>query len=231
MVISFSDNDIKLIAIITMVIDHIGVMYFPDLIILRLIGRIAFPLFVFMIVKGYFRTKNFNRYCLRILVLALISEVPFDLFNSGNVFDLGSQNVCFTLLLCLVFIRTYHINKEKSIRIMSILGFSLISIALRVDYLFLGILYSVVFYYSITTNLTPYKQGLLFVVYSLLYSLVLIIQPIAVISLFFTINYEHKEINKESRLSFFLNKYKKYYYISYPVQFLILIIINVLIKI
>jgi hypothetical protein len=225
----FTDNDIKIIAILTMIVDHVGTMFFPEILMFRIIGRIAFPLFVFMIVQGYFRTSNFKKYCLRLIVLGLISEVPFDLFNHGTVFSLESQNVCFTLLLCLLFIKAFDSNKEKSVRIMLILGFSIVSIITRVDYFFLGILYTMVFYFDQTMKLKPLKQGLLFFSYSLLYSLILIVQPLATASLIFTTNYNSIKTENQTAISKFLNINKKYYYISYPVQFLLLIILKILI--
>lgn len=108
----FSSFTLKLIAIITMLIDHIGATMFPEHIGLRIIGRIAFPIFCFLIVEGYFHTRDVKKYLIRLFIFALISEVPFDLaFNKGINF-FSDTNVFFTLffglsaLICIDNLRT-----------------------------------------------------------------------------------------------------------------------------
>ncbi len=74
---------LKLIAIITMLIDHVGAVFLrsnPDLYwYARTIGRIAFPIFVFMLVEGFYHTSNIRKYLTRLGIFALISELPFDM--------------------------------------------------------------------------------------------------------------------------------------------------------
>lgn len=76
---------LKLIAIVSMLIDHIGVILipraeYPELYLLfRGIGRLAFPIFVFLIVEGFHHTKNVKKYLQRLGIFALISEIPFDI--------------------------------------------------------------------------------------------------------------------------------------------------------
>lgn len=67
--------------------------------VLRYIGRIAFPLFVFLLVEGFVYTHNRMKYALRLLLFALVSEVPFDIANNGKVLEFTHQNVFFTLLI------------------------------------------------------------------------------------------------------------------------------------
>lgn len=98
---------LRLIALATMLIDHVGAVLFPRARWMRYVGRLAFPIFAFQIAEGYRHTHDFRRYCLRLLILGLVSEIPFDLMIGGRVLDWGHQNVMFTLLLGLLAIRCY----------------------------------------------------------------------------------------------------------------------------
>ncbi len=89
---------LKLIAVCTMFIDHLGHTLFPGTLWLRCIGRIAFPIFAFLIAEGCAYTHDRKKYALRLLVFALLSEVPFDLMVGGTVWYPYSQNVLWTLL-------------------------------------------------------------------------------------------------------------------------------------
>lgn len=121
-------NALKLIAIVTMFIDHIGAVVIergvlrdsPTLslthiaalwsisfwwrldLILRLIGRVSFPIFAFLLVEGFLHTKNVKKYGIRLLVFGLLSEIPFDLAVFQTPFYPGYQNVFFTLFLGLL---------------------------------------------------------------------------------------------------------------------------------
>lgn len=94
---------LKVTAIVTMVIDHTGAVLFPDVLYLRLIGRISFPIFTWLIVMGFTHTSNLKKYLLRMGVFAVISEIPFDLAMSGTV-TFQWQNIYFTLFLDLVML-------------------------------------------------------------------------------------------------------------------------------
>ena len=95
---------LKMIAIITMVIDHVGAVLFPMNMMFRYIGRISFPLFVFLLVEGSIHTSKIRKYELRMFLFALISELPFDLAFSNEIVDIHSQNVFWTLTIGLVML-------------------------------------------------------------------------------------------------------------------------------
>lgn len=114
-----SSSTLKIIAMVAMVIDHAAValiMPYMEAVygynesfvfaddICRYIGRLAFPIFCFLLVQGYLHTRNVRKYATRLAVFAVLSEVPFDLAGSGKWVDFGAQNVLWTLLLGLLTI-------------------------------------------------------------------------------------------------------------------------------
>lgn len=135
---------LKIIACITMFIDHIGYVIFDGSSFFNYIGRIAFPIFAFQISQGYIYTKNINQYLKRLLMFAILSQLPFMLFyntiSSGFV-----VNVVFTLLFGLICIVSYDkINKIFGILITIILG--IIAEKFNFDYGFFGVTIILLFY-------------------------------------------------------------------------------------
>jgi len=98
-VFGFHASALKILAMTLMLVDHIGAVFFPGIMWLRLIGRLSFPIFAYQIVQGAQHTGNRLRYGQRLLAFALISELPFDLMASGRMWNPAYQNVLFTLLL------------------------------------------------------------------------------------------------------------------------------------
>ena len=93
-----SSSTIKIIAITAMLIDHTGAVF--DLHIgFRVVGRLAFPLFVYLIAEGFRHTKSMEKYLLRLGIFALISEIPFDLAFNNNIDFLNNTNIFYTLWL------------------------------------------------------------------------------------------------------------------------------------
>ena len=94
---SLSQEGLKLIACVTMLIDHIGAVLVPAL-GLRIIGRIAFPIYCFLLAEGMAHTRNVKKYGIRLAIGAVLAEVPFDLALYGHV-SWAHQSVMVTLLL------------------------------------------------------------------------------------------------------------------------------------
>lgn len=174
-----SSFSLKLIAIITMLIDHIGVVFIPTntqlYLISRSIGRLAFPIFVFLIVEGFHHTHDIKIYLARMGIFALLSELPFDLafyhafYPKANLFAeikageygmiltrmMQHQNVFFTLflgLLLITLINQVEKKYQKQISISSVINailtiaFCFGAIILRTDYDYAGILLIAAFF-------------------------------------------------------------------------------------
>ena len=116
---------LKTIAIISMIADHTNkALIYPYLTsthgflaaisnLFDIIGRIAFPLFCFFLVEGFFKTRSRKKYLLNLLLFGGISEVPFDMFTTASFFNTNWQNIMFTLALVLVTIWIIDILKAK----------------------------------------------------------------------------------------------------------------------
>ena len=106
---------LKIIAIISMVFDHGGYVLFKSISPFNYIGRIAFPIFAFQITEGYIHTSNFKKYCIRLFVFALISQIPYSLFLSKISNNIYVLNIFFTLLFGLASIYVYDIINKSNI--------------------------------------------------------------------------------------------------------------------
>lgn len=118
----FSSSTLHILAMFCMLLDHMWATVIPGNNWMTCIGRIAFPIFAFMTVEGYFHTKDFKRYLQRMLVFALLSEIPFDLMYGGVPFYPMHQNVIWTFMLSLLGIHAMEKLKKKEKRWITILG-------------------------------------------------------------------------------------------------------------
>lgn len=135
---------LKILAMITMLIDHIGAVLFPQYVVLRIIGRLAFPIYCFLLVEGAIYTKNIEKYSARLLLFALISEIPFDLAFYGRPVSWLHQNVFFTLFLGLLGI--VIIQKWNKVWFLCVLTM-LVAEFVRTDYGAMGVLFILLFYF------------------------------------------------------------------------------------
>ena len=101
-------ESLKWLAIATMTIDHVGVVLYPENIVLRYIGRLSFPLIAYLLMLGLESTRNAKNYLTRLLLFALISQVPF--YLARGVLPWEYLNIFFTLSLGVLFIYFFERN-------------------------------------------------------------------------------------------------------------------------
>ena len=136
---------LKIIAIITMFIDHLGYAIFGKFSYFNYIGRLSFPIFAFQISEGYIHTKNLKKYFLRLFLFALVSQIPFMLFHSIISSDF-SLNIFFTLFLGLLSIYIYDECKYKFLGIIASVLLALIAQFSHCDYGAYGVAIILIFY-------------------------------------------------------------------------------------
>lgn len=92
---------LHVLAMLLMLCDHLWATLLPQYAMLTHIGRIAFPIFAFLLAEGARHTHDPQKYLLRLLIFAVLSEIPFDLMYGGTVFYPYHQNVLWTFLIAL----------------------------------------------------------------------------------------------------------------------------------
>lgn len=213
---------LKMTAMLSMLCDHIAFVLvsqddFPQIYyIMRIIGRIAFPIFCFMLVEGFMYTHSRKNYVIRLAAFALISEIPFDLVISGDFFNPGYQNVMWTLLIgfiVLCAVEKYGINYIKNITIILCMGF--LAYLISTDYSAFGVFLIAALYF------TRFNNTARIIIMSLLFLTQGSIEIFAVFSIPFIIKYN------PGKNDVWLPKY--FFYVFYPAHLLALYIIHILI--
>ncbi len=145
---------LHIIAMTLMLMDHLWATLLPAREWLTCAGRVAFPIFAFMAVEGYFHTRSFKKYILRMLLFAVLSEIPFDLMYGGTWFYPVHQNVLWTFLLGLLGVWLMEQVRKKGKTWMYLLVCILVVPAglvlgtlCMVDYYGVGVLTVFVFYF------------------------------------------------------------------------------------
>lgn len=145
---------LHMMAMAFMLCDHLWGTVVPGNEWLTFIGRLAFPIFAFMIVEGYFHTKNLKKYVLRLFLFAMISEIPFNLAMGSSVIYPVHQNVLWSFLISIGFIhwneRTKRSNKlwkRILIGLLSLLLGAATGLLTMVDFYHAGILTVLAFYF------------------------------------------------------------------------------------
>lgn len=158
----FTGNGLKLFAMGIMLIDHIAYSWHVDLVsfdvyyLMRVVGRLAFPIFAYMIAVGARHTHDIKKYLLRLLAFAFLSEVPFDkafrFAGTGQIVELEHQNVFFTLLLgllTLAFLQFFQKRLGRFYMVPTVAVLLLLMLAanfLDTDYADMGVLSIFLFY-------------------------------------------------------------------------------------
>ena len=153
-VVEITSMSLHIMAMIFMLCDHLWATVIPGNDWLTCVGRVAYPIFAFMIVEGYFHTHNLKKYVTRLLLWAVISEIPFNLVMGSRLFYPFHQNVLFTFLIGILCVYINEYAKVKGGMVLRILA-GVVSVVVAfvlglvgfVDYNYAGVLTVLVFYF------------------------------------------------------------------------------------
>lgn len=138
-----SQETLKLIACVTMLIDHIGAIFVPGY-ALRAIGRVSFPIYCFLLAEGAYYTRNPKKYTLRLAIGMLLSELPFDLAFYGG-WTWNHQSVMVTLLLGVCALWVLRWQGNALLKLAGIAALMMTAKLLHTDYGMNGVLLIVLF--------------------------------------------------------------------------------------
>ena len=165
-----SGSTLKMIAVVSMTIDHTAATILARYLVsgglssqgwydcyrlMRGIGRIAFPIYCFLLIEGFLHTSNRTKYAGRLLLFAAISEIPFDMAFSGKILEFSYQNVFFTLFIGLLTIMLIAKAERQqtlgpALRSLCFVGIMFggmgCATLLRTDYSYYGVMCIVVLY-------------------------------------------------------------------------------------
>ncbi len=223
---------LKWIAAITMLIDHLAVgLLFPYVkgaqeglfvlyMVLRGVGRLAFPLYAFLLVEGLIHTHSRIRYLLRLGLFTLISEIPFDLLFSDTVWNGASQNVFFTLTIGFVVIwavdellhrlQNLPMLQWGCIALVVVFGMVL-AFYWKSDYGAFGVASIAVMYILRGQPGRGMPEAVI------LLTLASTLELVAVLDVFLVMNYNGRQKNKGE-----VGRMKWFFYVYYPVHLLVI---------
>lgn len=150
---ALSQEALKLIACVSMLIDHIGAALFPQATVLRIIGRLAFPIYSFLLAEGVCHTRHPRRYALRLTAGMLLAEYPFDALFFGG-WTWRHQSVMVTLLLAFFMGRCVLRVKPLWGKLLIVLPFAAAAEWLHTDYGWYGVAVVALF---LLTRQAPYR--------------------------------------------------------------------------
>jgi len=231
-----SSFSLHIFAMCCMLCDHLWAIGLVRGEWLTWVGRLAFPIFAFLLVEGFFHTKSRPRYALRLFLLAIASEVPFDLVYGGRVFYPFHQNVIWTFLIGLGLLAANEAAKRRGsplLRLVAAMGTALagylVGMLTMVDYYGVGVLTVLLFYFARGRKWYHFvlqAMGLWFLNAELLGGLEIVIrlfgttvfllrQSVAVVALLPIVLYRGRQGHYNRSIRFL-------YYAFYPVHLLLL---------
>ena len=214
---------IKLLALITMLLDHIGIIFFPNVRWIRYVGRLAMPLFGYCVARGFYYSKEhgtLKKYVQNLIILTIVSEVPYALMEQRKSIDIG--------LTWLISVSLLYVLESSLGKIKKYLAAGLILLFAAGLYMFIsfdfgiyGSLTAVCMYYLMIKKDEPYSMFLALVILWAFYVLVMrqsFEQFFAVFAIIFIALL--KPIDNKLKLP------KKLYYWFYPVHITLLLILE-----
>lgn len=236
---------LKIIACLLMLIDHLGAALFPDAIILRMIGRLSFPMFAYLIAIGYSKTNSFSKYINRLMIFAFISQLPFSLAFGGqttvrNFSDFISYfvgnpnphlNIFFTLTFGLIAIRIWDKEESKIAKIIAILALGITAEAFQTDYSMYGIAMILAFYIFRDSKIkTVISQTIVYILFN---ALQILLYALNSPGLSISLTWFNQALSLLGLIIIFMYNGKKgkdlkyFFYAFYPVHLLVLGIIKI----
>lgn len=218
------------LAFLFMTVDHISMMLLPEIEVFREIGRLAFPIFCFLLTEGFVHTHDRGKYYLRLLGAGVISEIPYNIAVTGNVFDASKQNVMFELLFGFIALSVFEVfsiklnsDKDKVLKNILIWVFTVvigvIAEICNCDYGLYGVLLIMIFYFfrkeEEIDRFLIYLIGMFVITIVFFFGKNQIFCILSLIPIYF---YNSKPKKKIGSLSGY--KYLNYFY--YPVHFIVL---------
>lgn len=204
---STKDDSLKLIGVMAMLVDHVGMIFFPQITFLRIVGRIAFPIFAYYLVQGFIHTSSLKKYILRLSAFAAISQLPLFFITSQQM----KLNILFSLVFGLLALNAF--KKEKYVILFVVI---LLSGIIPMEYSFYGI-FIILSFYAIQDRKNIILVQSIFNGAS--YFILNHLQPFSILGTVIVAFYP-KNLPKVR-----LNKY--FFYIFYPVHLAVLYIIKV----
>lgn len=233
---TFSAAFLKHLAILTMLIDHIGVVLLPDVLWLRGVGRLSFIIFAFLLAEGAAHTRSRLKYGLRLFALALISQMPFSMAKYGETLVFDDLNVFFLLASAVAMLCVFDLVKgqqfEYIYKVLIVVAFALVGNSLNIEYDFYGYALVACFYEFRGDNAKTLISVAAVTVIALQFFHIVVdgwqvsraiaytvMESIGLISMIFIWNYSGEKGRQI---------HKAFYYFFYPVHLMILVIIKML---